>query len=267
MIARSVSAAWLTLFLLIGCNASGSGNSGSNSNPDSFTVEIVNTYKHDRAAFTQGLLIENGQLFESTGRNGQSTVRKVELETGNVTQSTSLPTRYFGEGLAALNDRLYMLTWTSGEGFIFDAETLRRTGTFEYEGEGWGLTTDGTDLIMSNGTDEISFLDARTFKSKRKLKVRRAGQSVQDINELEWIDGLIWANVWQSSDILQIDPKSGAVVGIVDARLLVDTVNVAQPRDNVLNGIAWDRSSDRIFLTGKKWPSLFEVRLIPNPAQ
>lgn len=254
----------MMLLTLGACN----GANGENSSAPvaTYKVDVQQTYPHDRAAFTQGLLIQDGQLFESTGRNGQSTIRRVDLETGNILRAKSLPTRYFGEGIAAYDGMLYMLTWTSGEGFIFDAETLSRTGGFSFEGEGWGLTTDGADFYMSNGTDEIQVFEAPSFERKKTIKIRRSGNPVSNLNELEWIDGVIWANIWQSNEIVQINPANGRVIGSIDATNLAEIVDVPIPRDNVLNGIAYDASTGKIYLTGKKWPSLFEVDLVDTTA-
>lgn len=247
--------------VLLACGGSAASDS-SDGGLKRYTVEVIETYPHDRGAFTQGLLIDKGVLFESTGRHGQSSLRQVDLESGQLIKGIALPSRYFGEGIAAVDNRLFMLTWTSGDGFVFDRNSLQRTGSFSFAGEGWGLTTDGATLIMSNGTDELQFFDPDGFEKKRSVKVTRDGKPVQLINELEWIDGLIWANVWQTEDILQINPKTGKVVGVIDASGLLPDGTVARPRDDVLNGIAWNKETDQLYLTGKSWPSLFEIKLV-----
>lgn len=260
-----LSFGFLSVFALAACGGS-AGSEVAGNTIARYTVEIVNTYPHDRGAFTQGLLIDEGVLFESTGKVGQSTIRHVDLETGTVTKQISLPGRYFGEGIAEINDKLYALTWTSGDGFIFDKETLRRTGSFTFNGEGWGMTSDGQQLIMSNGTDEIRFVNPDGFETKRTIKVKRGGVAVERLNELEWIEGEIWANIWQSDEIVQIDPGSGRVTGVIDASSLSPSGPRDPLNDNVLNGIAWNPDTEQIYLTGKRWPNLFEVRLVEAKA-
>ena len=229
--------------------------------------EIVRAYPHDPAAFTQGLVWHDGHLFESTGRV-PSSVRKVRLEDGVVLERHELVAQYFGEGLTELGGRLYSLTWTSGVGFVWDPDDLSEpTARFAYEGEGWGLTDDGSRLILSDGTPVIRFFDPTTFAETGRITVTFGGRPVPRINELEWIDGQIVANLWQQDLLISIDPTDGKVVGVVDLTEILPTAERAAPADDVLNGIAWDEASQRLFVTGKNWPRLFEIRLTaPEPA-
>ncbi len=228
------------------------------------TFEIVSIYPHDPEAFTQGLIWHDGHLFESTGRF-PSSVRKVRLEDGVVVARHDLAPEYFGEGLTQLGGRLYSLTWTSGVGFVWNPDDLSEpTGRFEYEGEGWGLTDDGTRLILSDGTPIIRFLDPVSFAETGRITVTFRGRPVTRINELEWIDGQIVANLWGQDLLIRIDPADGKVVGVIDLTEILPTAQRRDPVDDVLNGIAWDEANRRLFVTGKKWPSLFEIRLMPT---
>ena len=221
--------------------------------------EIVKIYPHDRGAFTQGLVYADDILYEGTGRNGQSNIRKVKLESGEVLKVQDLESQHFGEGIALVGDSLIQLTWQSGVGFVYDKNTFTRTRSFSYTGEGWGLTYDGTRVIMSDGTPTLRFLDPQTLKQIGKLEVRDGGVPVDDLNELEVVKGEIFANVWMQDRIARINPKTGAVTGWIDLTGILD------PRDragaDVLNGIAYDAAKDRLFVTGKLWPKLFEIRL------
>lgn len=229
-----------------------------------YTAEIVNRYPHDSRAFTQGLLFETADtLLESTGMNGQSSLRRVELKTGRVLQKTDLAQRYFGEGLAQLNGQLYQLTWKDRKGFIYDAKTLQQTGEFPYTGEGWGLTTDGTSLILSDGSSEIRFLDPSTFAVTRTLPVTHQGKPVDHLNELEYIDGEIYANLWGADLIARIDPATGQSTGVIDCTNLFPAAQRSTP-EQVLNGIAWHPETKRLLITGKWWPEVFEVKLKPR---
>ncbi len=227
-----------------------------------YTYKLVNTWPHDTNAFTQGLLFTNGILFEGTGLAGQSTLRRVELATGKVLQHIALRPEYFGEGLALLGGKLFQLTWKHGKGFVYDAETFRLEREFRYEGEGWGLTTDGVHLILSQGTDRIRFLDPATAEVKRTLRVTHQGQPVTQLNELEYVEGEIFANLWPTEFVARIDPATGHVTGIVDFRGLLSPDE--RQKTDVLNGIAYDAAEKRLFVTGKWWPKLFEVRLEPK---
>jgi glutamine cyclotransferase len=228
-----------------------------------YTYEVVHAWPHDRGAFTEGLLYLDGMLIESTGLNGSSTLRKVDLGTGRVLQEIRLSAEYFGEGTTVLDGRIYQLTWQSRTGFVYDLGTMKKEGEFSYEGEGWGLTTDGRSLIMSDGTNRIRFIDPVTFRVKRTISVFNQGQPLEMINELEFIKGEIFANVWQTQFVVRIDPASGRLLGLIDFTGLLPPQDYDEHTD-VLNGIAYDASADRIFVTGKDWPKLFEVRLVPR---
>ncbi|MBD0426516.1 glutaminyl-peptide cyclotransferase [Aquisalinus flavus] len=230
-----------------------------------YGYSIVNTYPHDQGAFTQGLLWKDGHLYESTGRNGESTVRKVDLETGEVLQRHDVPFEYFGEGLVDWNGQLINLTWRAGKAFVLDQETFEVEGEFTYPGEGWGITSNGAQLIMSDGSDRLRFLDPETFEEVSSLRVTARGQPVGRLNELEWIEGEIWANVWQSNAIVRIDPATGGVTGVIDLTGLSQMAGIGPSRDFVLNGIAWDKDGGRLFVTGKYWPALFEIELAERP--
>jgi len=226
------------------------------------TYEIVRQTPHDTAAFTQGLFFDEGVLFESTGHYGESQLRKLDLDTGDVLASRDLPAAVFGEGSALWKDQMIVLTWRSGTGFVADLDTLETVRSFSYPGEGWGLTANDTQLIQSNGSDQLLFLDPETFKVTKRVRVTLNGNPVRNLNELEWIDGEVWANVWQADQIVRIDPESGHVLGVIDFTNLFPASERAVPLDDVLNGIAYDAETERIFITGKRWPSLFEVRII-----
>ena len=225
-----------------------------------YTYDVVAVWPHDRGAFTQGLVFRNGELLESTGLNGQSTLREVELKTGRVLKQAAVPTQYFAEGLAVVGDRAFQLTWQNRRGFVYDVDTFRREGEFVYEGEGWGLATDGRLLVLSDGTSRIRFLDPATFQVTRTIDVREDGKPVERLNELEWINGEIFANVWQTDRVVRIDPATGRVRGTIDFAGLLPPQDRG-PETDVLNGIAYDAATDRLFVTGKRWPKIFEVRL------
>jgi glutaminyl-peptide cyclotransferase len=227
-----------------------------------YTYEIVHTYPHDRGAFTQGLLFLNGFLYESTGLNGHSSLRKVDLTTGKVLQETNVADDYFAEGLTVFNGKLYQLTWQEHTAFVYDLATFKQELRFSYPTEGWGLATDGQSLIFSDGTAQIRFLDPLNFKTQRTITALYDDRPLIRLNELEYIKGEIFANVWGTDHIVRIDPKTGNVLGDVNfAGLLAP--DDRQPDTDVLNGIAYDPATDRIFVTGKHWPKLFEVRLRP----
>jgi glutamine cyclotransferase len=225
-----------------------------------FTYEVVNTYPHDPNAFTQGLVFHQGLLYESTGLNGASSLRRVELETGRVLKKIDVPSVYFAEGLALFNGRLYQLTWQSQQGFVYDLDSFNLLRVFSYTGEGWGLTHDGRSLIMSDGTDRIRFLNPDTFAVERVIPVQDNGRKITQLNELEYIKGEIYANIWYSDRVARIDPQSGRVTAWINLSGLLSPEDHARPVD-VLNGIAYDAASDRLFVTGKLWPKLFEIRL------
>ncbi|WP_323761452.1 glutaminyl-peptide cyclotransferase [Maricaulis sp.] len=228
--------------------------------PDIIRPEIVARYPHDANAFTQGLFIHEGELFESTGRVGQSSLRRVDLETGRVEQSVAIAPPVFGEGSARIGDEIYMLSWVSERGFVFDADTFEQIDSFTYPGEGWGLTHDGTHLILSDGTPELRYLDPQTMTLSHTVNVTLNGRPIRRLNELEWIDGMIWANIWETRSIVRIDPETGVVDAMIDLSALVPP-EVAGRRDAVANGIAWNARTGQIYVTGKLWPVLYEIRL------
>jgi glutamine cyclotransferase len=223
---------------------------------------VVHVFPHDPEAFTQGLVYRDGLFYEGTGLNGRSTIRKVRIENGEVLQIQKLDAQYFGEGIAVFGDTLFQLTWTSGIGFLYDLASFQRKGTFTYAGEGWGLAHDGTRLIMSDGSATLRFLDPATRKLVSRLTVRDAGKPVASLNELEYVKGEIFANVWQTERIARISPKTGAVTGWIDLKGLLTPREQAQGVD-VMNGIAYDSAGDRLFVTGKLWPKVFEIRIVP----
>ena len=225
-----------------------------------YGYRVVNVYPHDRQAYTQGLILCDGFLYEGTGLNGASSLRKVRLETGRVVEQHSLDRQYFGEGITEWGGRLLQLTWKSNLGFIYDRSSLKVLGTFRYLGEGWGLTHDRDRLIMSDGTATLRFLDPRTLRETGRLNVRYGDVPLTDLNELEFVQGEIYANVYQTDWIARISPQTGAVTGWIDLRGLLPEVDGRIPVD-VLNGIAYDAGRKRLFVTGKLWPKLFEIEL------
>ncbi|NDD64030.1 MAG: glutaminyl-peptide cyclotransferase [Acidobacteria bacterium] len=226
-----------------------------------YRYEVVNVYPHDPRAFTQGLLFHNGSLYESTGLNGRSSLRRVDLVTGEVRQQIDIPATYFAEGLALFDRRLYQLTWQSRLGFVYDLDSFQLQRTFNYRGEGWGLTQDGRVLIMSDGTSRLRFLDPETFDVRREVEVMDGDRPINLLNELEYIRGELWANIWQSDRLVRIHPENGRVTGWVNLAGLLPAADRVSGVD-VLNGIAWDEAGQRLFVTGKLWPKLFEIRLI-----
>ena len=229
-------------------------------NPKSYTIEVVKEYNHDTGAYTQGLFFHNGELFESTGQYGESTIRKVDLATGKVLKKLKFARKYFAEGSVILGDNLYVLTWTNKVAFVYDAKTLEYKQSYSYPREGWGLTTDGKNLIASDGTSRIYFLSP-DLKLQKSITVKLNGRPVRYINELEWIDGRIWANIYTSDAIVIINPSSGEVEATVNCGGLLPA-KLRKADTDVLNGIAVDKDG-RIYLTGKNWPRLYEVKLVP----
>jgi glutaminyl-peptide cyclotransferase len=226
------------------------------------TYKIVKTYPHDRQAFTQGLEYVNGVLYESTGQNGQSGIRRVNLETGEVLQRQPLDAKYFGEGITIWGDTLLQLTWQAEIGFVYDVKTFKQTKTFTYQGEGWGLTHDGTRVIMSDGSSALRFLDPKTLKETGRINVRDGATPIDRLNELEMVKGEVFANVWTTKRIVRISPKTGQVTGWLDLEGILDAREAAGA--DVLNGIAYDAAGDRLFVTGKWWPKLFEIKVVPR---
>jgi glutamine cyclotransferase len=229
--------------------------------PDVLEARTIAAYPHDPRAFTQGLAFHQGKLYEGTGRYGASSIRRVNLTTGAVEQISSLNRAYFGEGVTIFDDRLFQLTWKSQIAAVYDVETFTLLETFRYEGEGWGLTHNGLDLILSDGSSTLKFFDPDTFALRRSIDVRdKDGNAIDNLNELEYVDGQIWANIWYEDRIARIDPDSGLVVGWINVQGLYPPA--LRGRDDVANGIAYDPATERLFLTGKNWPQLFEVELV-----
>lgn len=278
---------FLTFILTVACGGTpqtGNNSSSSTSTPTAtpsqtitkpveYTYEIVTSYPHDPMAFTQGLFFHNGFLYEGTG--GQQTetkndpffssLRKVEIQTGKVLQKTDVPPQYFGEGIALLNGKIYQLTWRENTAFVYNLDDLKKTGEFRYSGEGWGLTDDGTDLYLSDGTHIIRVIDPATFQTKRTIVVNdERGRPMMELNELEWVNGEIWANVWNQSWILRIDPTNGKLLGRIDLSDITKEEQNQNRKADVLNGIAYDKASDRLFVTGKLWRRLFEIKIKPK---
>ncbi len=230
--------------------------------PPRYIAEIVREFPHDRRAFTQGLLIEGDFLYESTGLYGRSSLRKVELSSGRVYAQQNLAPHFFGEGLAALDGRLYQLTWRSRKCLVYDLATLAPIMEMEFPMEGWGLTGDGLHLFASNGSSRVHVLDPRNLAVLKSIQVHDRGRPVDRLNELEYIRGVLFANIWQSSQVAQIDPESGRVVGWIDLSGLRRKM-FRLGREDIANGIAYDRQTDRLLVTGKRWPKIFEIRLVP----
>ncbi len=239
--------------------------------PTLYTYRVRNTFPHDPTAFTQGLIVRDGQFLEGTGLEGRSTLRRVEIETGRVLEDRPLAAEFFGEGITELNGKLYQLTWQNATGFVYDAATLQELSRFQYNTEGWGITHDGQRLIVSDGSANLQFWDPQTLQPLGSVAVSLFGLPISQINELEYVDGAVLANIWQTNLIMRIDPDSGQVTGVIDLTGLLDyapartsTQTSAQP--NVLNGIAYDEASGRLFVTGKLWPAVFEIELVAVPA-
>lgn len=226
-----------------------------------YTFTILSAYPHDRDAFTQGLAFENGTLYEGTGLYGKSSLRRVDLKTGEVLQIHALPYDYFGEGITIFGDNIVQLTWQSKKGFVYDKNSFEVLRDFTYATEGWGITYDGKRLIMSDGSSFLNFLDADTLKATGRIEVYDSGKAVSNLNELEYVNGQIYANVWPTDNIAIIDPQSGRVTGWIDLSGLLPQQADGKPVD-VLNGIAYDTTNNRLFITGKLWPWLFEIKLV-----
>ncbi|WP_408672357.1 glutaminyl-peptide cyclotransferase [Lutibacter sp.] len=239
----------------------------ADSTPNVYTYKIINTYPHDKNAFTQGLEFYNGFLYEGTGHKGSSSIRKVELKTGKVLQQLNLDSTYFGEGITIFNNKLYQLTWQSGIGFVYNLETFKKEKEFKYtkSREGWGLTHSNEKLIKSDGTERIWFLNPETLIEESYIEAYTNKQKVEKLNELEYINGLIYANIWQKNSILIVNPKTGKVEGVANLNSLKTEILKEQTlddNDEVLNGIAFDKENNRIFVTGKHWSKLYEIELI-----
>ncbi len=225
-----------------------------------YELEVVADYPHDTGSYTQGLFFHDGQMYESTGLHGKSTFRKVDVETGEALEKLNFDKKYFVEGSVIWNGNLYILTWESRVAFVYDAETLEYKSSWKYPREGWGITTDGKQLIASDGTANLYFMD-ENFAQKKKVLVTIEGRPVRFLNELEYIDGKIWANVYTADEIVIINPKDGKIEGVIDCRGLLPR-NLHTAETDVLNGIAYNPEDGKIYLTGKNWPKLYEVRLV-----
>jgi len=231
--------------------------------PAEYTFDVVRTFPHDSTAFTQGLAYQDGFLYEGTGLKGRSSLRKVRLETGEVVQRFDLAPEFFGEGITLLKNEVVQITWQSQTGFVYNLSDFRVLRRFSYSGEGWGLATNGHEIFMSDGTSEIRVLDSGTLTEKRRFAVHDGDTRIEQLNELEFVEGEIFANVWQTDRIARISPQSGKVVGWIDLRGLLSPIYRLES-GAVLNGIAYDSNRKRLFVTGKLWPSIFEIRLIPK---
>ncbi|MGH9762476.1 MAG: glutaminyl-peptide cyclotransferase [Blastocatellia bacterium] len=216
-------------------------------------------YPHDPRAFTQGLEYHDGYLYESTGLNGQSSLRKVDLKTGELVKEVNVPAQYFAEGLTILGNKIYQLTWQTKLGFIYDLDTFKQIGQFSYDWEGWGLTNDGQHLIMSDGSNKLRFVDPNTFRVVKAIDVFSQRAPLRELNELEYINGVIFSNIWHSNQIARIDAKTGKLLGFVDLTGLSSGLNLGE--EDVLNGIAYDKSSDHLIVTGKRWPAVFVIAI------
>jgi glutaminyl-peptide cyclotransferase len=228
-----------------------------------YGYQVVHVYPHDRAAFTEGLEYHDGFLYESTGLNGRSTLRKVKLETGELVRAIALPRQYFGEGIAVLGDKIAQLTYQTQIGFVYSLKDFVQLRTFTYKGEGWAFTHNANTLFMDDGTDEIRLWDPRTFAERRRIKVHEGSRSIDNVNELEYVEGELYANIWQTDRIARISPATGAVLGWIDMSGLLGPT-YRNGTEDVLNGIAYDAAGKRLFVTGKLWPSLFEVKIVPK---
>ncbi len=228
--------------------------------PTQYTYQIVKTYPHNNTSFTEGLVFNDGALYESTGGYGSSSLRRVNLETGLVEQEILLPTQYFGEGLTIVNDSLVQLTWQNNIGFTYNKETFGLLGNFSYSTEGWGLTYNGSELIMSDGSSNLTFLDPVTYQKVGQVSVHDGNATVTNINELEFINGDVYANIWQQQKIAIINPQTGTVKGWIELTGIYQSNNP----DDVLNGIAYDAQSNNLFVTGKDWPNIYQITIIPT---
>ena len=251
-------------------------NSGSNASPKTtekvaeYTYEIVKTYNHDTSAFTQGLVFYNGFLYEGTGGQREddfhSSLRKVDLQTGKVLQKFDMAPEYFGEGITILNGKIYQLTWKERTAFVYDVNDFKLLQQFTYPDEGWGLTHDGTNLIKSNGTHVLHVIDPVNFQTLKTVPVMdEKGRPIMELNELEYVKGEVWANIWRKGWIARIDPSSGKLLGRIDLNKLAEEEEDAYGKAEVLNGIAYDQPTDRLFITGKRWKHLFEIKVVPKP--
>lgn len=260
--------AFMAGMLLTACNNEGETNGGDDTTktgtppgPKSISYSVVKTYPHDTSSFTQGLLIYKGELYEGTGDWGKSHLMKVDLNTGKILKSIALDSKYFGEGVTILNDTVYQLTWKEKMVFAYTLKDFKKVREFNYDGEGWGLTNDGKELILSDGTSNLHYFSPTNFQHLRTQSVTEGGSLSFNLNELEYIDGFIYANQWQYPYIFKIDPASGNIIGKIDLTNVWDQVRAKDPVADVPNGIAYDSSKKKIYVTGKRWPELYEIQL------
>jgi len=263
--ATKLSTLLLCLTLVAGCHTAANGDrttpeAAASAVVPKYGYQIVSIWPHDSNAFTQGLILADGKLLESTGQEGASSLRSVDLETGKVLKKVDVPVPYFAEGIALLDGKIYQLTWQHQVGFIYDAQSFERVGQFNYDGEGWGLTTDGQSLILSDGSNRIRFLDPSSFRVTKTITVLDNKVPVNELNELEYVQGSIYANIWHDDRIAIIDPQNGRVTGWIELAGLIPEGELHDD-EAVLNGIAYDQKSDKLFVTGKLWPRLFEIKV------
>ena len=255
---------FLLLIACVGCGNNSNNKSEAPTAPNApvpkYGYQILNIFPHDSNAFTQGLILVDGKLLESTGQEGSSSLRSVELQTGKILKKVDVPSPYFAEGATVLNGKVYQLTWQHHVGFIYDAQTFERVGQFNYDGEGWGLTTDGQSLIVSDGSNRLKFLDPASFQVKKVVNVLDGSGPVDQLNELEFVRGEIYANVWHADRIAVIDPQTGRVKAWIDLTGLMPEGELSDS-EAVLNGIAYDQANDKLYVTGKLWPRLFEIKV------
>lgn len=263
---KTISSRLAVLFLFIAFSPFLAGRDArqiSAKSPPEYTFTVVHVFPHDTSAYTQGLAYRDGFLYEGTGLSGRSSLRKVRLETGQVIQRVDLGSEFFGEGITIVKDKVLQLTWTSEVGFVYDLNSFHLLRRFSYLGQGWGLAANGEEVFLSDGTSEIRVLDAEKFQEKRRFKVHDRSTLIDQLNELEFVDGQLFANVWHSNRIARISPQTGEVAGWIDLTGLLSPVYRREP-EAVLNGIAYDSVQKRLFVTGKLWPSIFEIRLSPR---
>jgi glutamine cyclotransferase len=261
---RPLTCLLLIIIIFLSLSAQSCSNNATNTNNNTTPIlsyEIINIYPHDSEAFTQGLIWDDGYLYESTGLYGSSSLRQVELKTGKTIKNIPLADNYFAEGITIFDDKIFLLTWREQTGFIYHQDTLKLIGTFSYSYEGWGITTDGEYLIVSEGTPVLHFLDPETLQEIKQIHVHDGLFLVKWINELEYIEGYIYANIWQTDRIAIIDPDTGKVVSWLDLYGILDSVQYNKNVD-VLNGIAYDAENNRLFVTGKLWPAIFEIKML-----
>ncbi len=243
------------------CSFSCSTEKKESTNNQLISFSVSSAYPHDKTAFTQGLVIHQGELYESTGQEGSSWISIVDITSGTSARKINLDAKYFGEGITILNNKIYQLTWKNRTGFVYDVHNYKLLKTFNYQTEGWGLTHDGTHLIMSDGTSKLNFLDTASFKVVKTLQVSDGHGPVNYLNELEFVNGMIYANVWQTNRIAEIDLKDGKVIGYLDLTILADQAISLNPTADVLNGIAWHPETKSLLITGKYWPNLFVLKI------